>query len=168
MHIVATDHMSEASDQSPADLYKIAINGDIGRLSNPLIMESSKPDPNAVVLDDIDEREKGPKTVNVRHLYINGRRLPQGLVLAWRLSNTMADRNLVITLPAGLVEAGKPKNIHVDEFFNGRLQSSFEWRESDEKRSGPAMITTFTKPGQEDQKAVAYRLFPASEDTFSR
>lgn len=164
MHRTAVAVMAEALDADPEAVYQITRDGNIGKHSNPLIRQESRPD-HHVVFDD----EKGTKTMNTRILFINGKRMPQGVIADFKSSGGLAERSLMIFFLAAFIADSKIniKDIAVDEYYQGRLQTRYEWNSSDDKRFGPMMLTK-VKKNKDELAAVCFRMVPINDDTFTR
>jgi hypothetical protein len=166
-HIVATDRMSEATGHGLEVLVQIAKEGLLSAFSNPLIRPESLPDPATRDAFE-DDGEKGPKTMNHRILFINGRRIRQGFVLDFRTSGGMSERTLTALIPKNLVDATKGVNsIQIDEYVTGRLQACYEWNSDDDKKFGPPIETKHTARGKETD-VVGFRMLSINTDSFTR
>lgn len=166
-HMVATDVMSEAMDSSPEEIVQITQSGNLGRHANPLIRPESRPDPEARAVLDADDCEKG-KNVNTRVVFVNGRRIPQGVLVDFRSVGTLVERTLVAYFSKEFVERGKGiMDLMIDEYINGRLQIRYEWRSDDKETFGEPMQTKYMKEGKEVD-VVGYRLFSITSDSFTR
>lgn len=164
LHRLSSATMAEATDTDPDQVRQLALNGTLSQHSNPLVRPESLPD-NKVVIDD----EKGTKTMNTRIIFINGRRMPQGVIVDFRQAGGMAERSLVAFFLLAFFTDAKidAKDIAIDEYVNGRLQTRYEWNSADQKTFGPAMPSKIQKQGK-DIEVLGFRMFPISTDTYVR
>lgn len=156
--------IADAADSDPETIIRIARNGDVSKISNPLIRKESLPDTN-LVIDD----EKGKKNVNTRIIFINGRRIPQGMIFEFKQSGGFADRALFVYLLKSAIESMKTevKDIAIDEYVNGRLTTRYEWSSSDKKTFGDP-VESDVKKNNDTFNVVGFRMNPVSTDNFVR
>ncbi len=164
LHRLAAAEMSEAIDSDPETLIELARNGTLSQHGNPLVRPESLPD-NKVVIDD----EKGTKTMNTRIIFINGRRMPQGVIVDFKQAGSLAERSLVAFFLIAFFTDAKieARDISIDEYVNGRLQTRYEWSSLDKKQFGEAMTTKVQKSGK-DIDVLAFRMYPISTDNYTR
>lgn len=167
-HRRAQDAMCEALDLGPEQVYDLALDGRLGQCANPVIRPESLPDMNTAIVSEhqAEDVDKG-KIVNSRVIFVNGKRIPQGQVIDFRQSGGMGERSLVLFFAATAFADAAVADISVDEYVIGRLHSRYEWSASDTKRFGDPMAQKITRRDKEFD-VVGFRLFPVTEDSFSR
>lgn len=163
-HRLAAAHMAEATDSDPEHVYQLVRHGQLSQYGNPIVRPESLPD-HKVVIDD----EKGTKTMNTRIIFINGRRMPQGVIVDFKQAGGLAERSLVAFFVLAFFTDAKiePRDIAIDEYVNGRLQTRYEWSSSDKTQFGEPITSKINKAGKEID-VLGFRMYPIATDNYTR